>query len=221
MKTKRTLLVAGGLSAMLSAALAKAVDLQPVVATDLRGTLRLQQSVPCDQVVDLTTNVENGRLEMTPARGLDLEDGGKIFNLTRLTLLFSPFNLDGDCRGVRDPHQVSGIGVQLASAASFRASRAGRSETYVFRIPKEKFLLAESFIDNGVPKIFYVKPSEDVTGNISLDRRTVHLHIAVATQLRFRVGCDSLGRCLIDEVRDGRQTADIAGTLVFPRTTSP
>jgi len=220
MKMTRAVLAAGGLSAMLSAA-AKAVDLQPVVATNLLGTLRLQQSVPCDQIVDLTTNVVGGRLEMTPAMGLDVEGGDKIFNLTRLTLLFAPFNLDGDCRGVRDPHRVSEIGVQLASAASFRASRAGRSDTYVFRIPKEKFLLTESFVDNGLPGIFYVKPSEDVTGNISLVRRTVHLQIAAATQLRFRIGCDSLGHCLIDEVRDGRQTADIAGTLVFPRATSP
>src|SRR5262245_59667606 len=102
MHTTHTLLVDGALSAILSAALARAIDLRPVVATNLRGTLRLQQSVPFDQIVDLTTNVEDGRLEMTPALGLDVEGGDKVFNLTSLTLFFTPFNVDGDCRSIRD-----------------------------------------------------------------------------------------------------------------------
>jgi len=219
MKTTRTLLMASGLSAMvLSAALANAVDLQPLAATNLTGTLRLQQSLPCDQFLDLTTPVEHGRIEMTPARGLDIQGGHKLFNLTRLTLFFTPFDVDGACRGIGDAHRVTEIGVQLASAVSFRALGAGRSDTYRIRIPKEQFLITESIVENGEPKVVYVKPSEDVTGNISLLRRTVHLHIVVATQLRFRAGCDSLGRCLVDEIRDGTQTADIAGTIVFPET---
>jgi hypothetical protein len=222
MKTKLTLFVAGGLSAMvLAAALAQAVDFRPLIVANPRGTLRLQQSLPCDQIADLTTDVAAGRIEMTPARGLDLEGGDKIFNLTRLTLFFNPFTVDGECRGLRDPHRVSEIGVQLTSSVFLRALPAGRSHMYRVRIPKEQVLLYESIVDNGVPKTHYAKPTEDVTGNISLDRQTMHLHIVIATRLLFRGGCDSLGRCLINEVRNGTQTADIAGAIVFPATAPP
>lgn len=216
MKTKRTLLVAAGLSAIgRSVTLANAVDFRPLIVTDLGGTLRLVQSVPCDQRVDLTTQVTDGRIEMTPAQGFAIEGSeDKIFNLIRLTLFFKRFKVDGNCRGIRDSHKVTEIGVRLASAVSFRALAGGRN-FYLLTIPKEQFLIYESIVDNGTPKTAYLKPSADVTGTIDMARSTRQLHIEVATQLRFRAGCDSL-RCVIDEVHDGTQTADISGTIVFP-----
>jgi len=219
MKTKRNLLVAGGLSAMvLSAASATAVTFQPLVVTNLGGTLQLVQNVPCDNVVRVATDVNGGQIEMTPARGIDIErSADKIFNLTRLTLVFQRFSVRGDCQGFRDTHQVSEIGIQLASAVSFRAVAAGRNK-YRVTIPRDQFLLTESFVDNGVPKTFYQKPSEDVTGFIDLGRGTMRLHIASVVQLRFRAGCTSLPRCVIDVLKGGTQTADIAGTIVFPGT---
>jgi len=218
MNTKRTLLVTGGLSAMLLwAALAKAVDLQPLAVTNLRGTLTMVQSIPCNNIVNVETPLKDGRIEMSPALGVDLEGGDKIFHLTRMTLFFKPFKVNGECQGIRDSHSVTEIGVRLAGAVSFRAPALGRNN-YVVRIPKNQVLLYESIIDNGMPKTVYMKPSEEVTGVIDLRKGTVRLHLVVATQLQFRVGCDSLGRCMIDETRDGTQTADIMGTIVLPRT---
>jgi len=212
MKTKRNLLVAGGLSAMvLSAALATAVDFQPLVVNP-RGTLLMVQSVPCDQLVQVETDIADGRIEMTPARGLDIEGSAdKIFNLTRLTMFIKRFNVRGDCMGIRDSHRVSDIGIQLASAVSFRAVAADRVN-YLIRIPKDQFLLYESFVDNGVPKTVYKKPSEDVTGFIDLASRALRLRIVTESRLRFDVG----GRN--NRVLFGTQTADIAGTIVFPDT---
>ena len=219
MKTNRTLLVAAGLSAtVLSAALATAVDLQPLVAANPVGTLHMQQSLPCDKLVAVDTEVNGGRIEMSPARGLDLEGGDKIFNLTRMTLFFKRFTVRGDCRGIRDTHKVSEIAVQLASAVSFRAATGGR-DTYLVRIPTDQVLLTETFTDNGVPKIVYLKPSE-LTGLINLTARTLRLHIVVGAQLQFRGGCTSLG-CTIDEVLPGTQTADIAGTIDLPVPPTP
>ena len=217
MKTNRTLLVAAGLSAtVLSAALATAVDLQPLVVPNPVGTLHMQQSLPCDKLVAVDTDVTGGRIEMSPARGLDLEGGDKIFNLTRMTLLFKRFTVRGDCRGIRDTHKVSEIAVQLASAVSFRAPAAGR-DTYFVRIPRDQILLTETFTDNGAPKIVYLRPSNEVTGLINLTGGTVRLHIEVGALLQFRAGCTSLG-CTIDEILPGTQTADIAGAIVFPAT---
>ena len=215
MKTKRTLLAAGGLSVIvLSAPLAKAVDLRPLVVTNLGGTLHVLQSVPCDGVVDLTTRVRGGRIEMTPAEGPDVVGGDKIFHLTGLTLFFMPFRVDGKCRGVRDPHNVTEIGVRLAGAVVLRAV-AGDNRYHV-TIPKEEFLLYDAIIDNDVPKTAYERPSEAVTGTIDLARGTMQLHIVVATRLRFRAGCNPLFRCRVDEVRDGTRTVDVAGTIIFP-----
>jgi len=214
MKAKRMLLAAGGLSAvMLSAPLVNAVDLRPLVVARPRGTLHVVQNVPCNRVVELTTNVSGGRIEMTPAQGFDI-DGDKQFTITRLTLLFTPFIVEGDCQGVRDRHDLTEIGIRLAGVVVLRASANGGQ--YLVRIPKEQFLIYDAIIDNAAARNAYERPSEDVTGTIDLDRATMQLHIVIATRLRFRAGCSAPGRCVIDELRDGTRTADITGTIAFP-----
>src|SRR5262245_65684327 len=107
MKTNRTLLVAAGLSAtVLSAALATAVDLQPLVAANPVGTLHMQQSLPCDKLVAADTEANGRRIEMPPARGLDPEGGDRRFNLTRRTRLLNGVTVRAECR--RNRHTNKG-----------------------------------------------------------------------------------------------------------------
>jgi hypothetical protein len=225
MKTKHMLLVAGGLSAIvlvagglsgiaLSAQTAPPpIDHRPLVVTDLGGTLRLIQAVPCNQVVDVTTAVAGGRAELTPSEGIPIaRTGGKTFTMVSLTLLYEPFRAVGDCEGFRDSHKVSEIGVRLAGAVTFDVAPNGD-----FTIPKGQFLIHESFVDNKTAKTAYQKPSEDVTGNLDLIGGTMSLRIVIGTQLLFRAGCDSRGEnCAINTVKDGTQSSDVRGTLVFP-----
>ena len=42
-----------------------------------------------------------------------------------MTLFFEPFKVNGECRGIRDAHSVTEIGVRLAGAVSFRAPAMG------------------------------------------------------------------------------------------------
>ena len=124
MKTKRMLLVAGGLSAIVLAAsglraIAQSapppIDHRPLVVTGLGGTLHLIQAVPCNQVVEVTTMVRDGRAELTPSEGIpDLRTGGKTFTMVSLTLLYEPFMAVGDCLGFRDSHKVTDLGIKLA-----------------------------------------------------------------------------------------------------------
>ena len=224
MKTKRMLLVAGGVSVMVLAAtglraIAQSapppIDLRPLIVTDLGGELHLIQAVPCNQVVEVTTMVRDGRAELTPSEGIpDLRTDGRTFTMISLTLLYEPFRAVGDCLGFRDSHNVTDLGVKLAGAVTFLVESDGD-----FTIPKEKFLLLESFVDNNKAKTAYQKPSEDVTGNLDLRGGTMRLRIVIGTQLLFRAGCDARGEnCAINDVKDGRQSSDVRGTLVFPDT---
>ena len=182
MKTKRIVLVAGGLSAVvlaagrLSAIVASAqsaprIDLRPLVVTNLGGTLSLIQEVPCGQVVHVTTAATGGRAELTPSEGIpNTRTGGRTFTMTRLNILYKPFSVNGECQGFRDPHNVTDIGVTLAGAVTFDVEPDGD-----FVIPKEDFLLKESFVDNKKAKTAYKKPSEDVTGNLNLAGGTMRI----------------------------------------------
>ena len=72
MKTKWTLLLAGGLSGLvLTAVMARSADLQPRVVKSLTGDLHIDQDVPCGDNVVVTTPVTQGRLELSPAEGFD------------------------------------------------------------------------------------------------------------------------------------------------------
>ena len=67
MTTKRTLLVAGAVSAIvLSAPLANAVALRPLIVTDPTGSVRIQQGMPCGDDLDITRPIVAGRIEVTP-----------------------------------------------------------------------------------------------------------------------------------------------------------
>ena len=210
MKTKQTLLVAGGVSAMvLLAPLAKAGT--STLDRDRRGRRRAHPAGPplrrprgCDAGRDRRAHRDH------PRRGSPRERGLTFFELTRLTMFFAPFTVERTCSGISGRVVFSEIGVSLASAVFFTANSDDR-----FTIPKEKFLIYESVIENGLPQTRYKRPIEDVTGTIDLARGTVHFHVAVASRLRFRAGCDPV-RCTIDEELDGTQTAEIFGTNAFP-----
>ena len=224
MKTKRIVLVAGGLSAVvlaagrLSAIVASAqsaprIDLRPLVVTNLGGTLSLIQEVPCGQVVHVTTAATGGRAELTPSEGIpNTRTGGRTFTMTRLNILYEPFSVNGECQGFRDPHNVTDIGVTLAGAVTFDVEPDGD-----FVIPKEDFLLKELFVDNKKAKTAYKKPSEDVTGNLDLAGGTMRIQIVIGGRLLFRAGCDRNGEnCIINEEKSGTQSTDVRGTLAFP-----
>jgi hypothetical protein len=209
---------------VLSASLATASPAQ--IITDLSGNVRIQQGVPCGGPVGVTTKIAGGRVEITPSMTRD----GILFDLTRLNMFLTPFSVRRACRGVKAVASFSEIGVGLAGAVRFRGeldrSRPRHeSDVYRFVIPKEQFLIQESVVDNAPvrqPETAYQRPSEDVTGFIEVvgsERATmtikrVKLRVVLTTQLHFRAGCTSEDRCLIDEIRAGRQISQI---LARPR----
>jgi hypothetical protein len=215
MNSNRTRLVAGVLSAMvLSSPLAMAF-VQPLIFTNLTGTLHIVQGVPCRGVVDISTKIADGRMEITPW----LQRGGAgeamLFHLTRLEVFFTPFSVKHECNGIKATAEFREIGVQLARSVRFTGEAIGRHEDqqYRFSIPKEQFLIFESVLDNAPvqqPETAYKRPSEDVTGLIDLRRGTTELHIVLSSKLRFRAGCAGK-RCVIDEEREGIQTTDVSG----------
>src|SRR5262245_37427212 len=124
MTMKRTFLIAGGLFAIALTPSARSADLSPMIVTNLAGGLRIQQGIPCDDDVDLTTPVTGGLIAIAPAGGIDVP-GGKQFTLTRATVSFAPFSIDRSCLGFGEMRNYSAINVQLARAASFTATPAG------------------------------------------------------------------------------------------------
>ena len=214
MKTKWTIEVAGGLCGVaLTAALAQGADLQPLVVTDLAGALRIQQGIPCGHDVDQTTPVAHGRIELTPATGIDGPDG-KRFVLTRASLSFAPFSIFRSCLGQSETKNYTEVGVQLAHITSFTATPTGGG-IFNVTIPKSEFLISEATIVNGDWESGFKHPSEDVTGTIDLVHGTVQMRVVMATRVHFKAGC--LGSlCVIDEYQNGTLTANISGTGVFP-----
>jgi hypothetical protein len=220
MNSNRTRLVAGTSSAIvLSAPLALAL-VPSLILTNFTGTLRIHQGVPCGGVVDVTTSVAGGRMDITPSlvRG-DVIGAGVPFNLTRLVLFYTPFSVHHACNGISATAEFHEIGVRLASAVKFTGQAIGERR-YSFSIPREQFLIYESVLDNlpvQQPETSYHRPSEAVTGVIDLGRGTSELHIVLASRMRFRAGCVRK-RCIIDEVWNGTQTTDISGIILVPGT---
>ena len=133
-------LFAGMIALTLAASLAGSEDLKPMVVTGPTGTLHILQGVPCGEDVDLRTAVIAGRLEITPADGIDLEGGRKRFALTRLILSFAPFSVRRECRGVGETRDYTEESAELAKPVSFTASLV-RPDVYSFSIPKAQFLI--------------------------------------------------------------------------------
>jgi hypothetical protein len=199
---------------MLSAAQAHAATPTLLTITDVSGAARIQQGLPCGNTLDVTTSIVRGYMSMS---WLQTTRGGEVqIDMTRLNMLMSPFHVDASCNGVRGSVDFREIGVQLASAIRFKAQlvTSGRDSSLVrFSIPKEKFLIYQSVIDNvpvRQPESSYQRPSEDVTGLIDLRRQTVQLHVVLTPELRFRVGCVD-GRCAMDEKHKGTITTDVRG----------
>jgi hypothetical protein len=213
MNTAQTLLVAGALSAiMLSATPAQAADPRPLIITDVAGEVRILQDLPCKNTLDVTTKVVKGGMQMT---WLQMKGGEVLVDLTRLTMFLDPFHADATCNDVRGSVEFQEIGIQLASAVRFTGEQTDGPESglFVFKIPREQFLIYESILDNVTekqPETSYQRPSEDVTGVIDLRNQTVQLHVVLTTELHFRAGCER-DRCVIDETHTGTATSDVRG----------
>ena len=213
MKTTLTLLLAAAAMFLSAPAVeAQSSILIPTVVSDLTGTLRIQQPIPCVDDVDMTTPVTAGRLELTPALGTDVA-GGKEFTLTRGSIAFAPFSIHRSCATIDRTRNYTSVGVQLTRAIRFTATGSGG--VYSVVIPKEDFEIYEAVIVNGDEETGYKQPSEDVTGTIDFNAGTVQMHVVLATRVHFEAGCTPFG-CIVNETTDGTLTADITGTIHLP-----
>ena len=239
MKTKLTLLVAGVLSAIAwTGSPASAAGQQPLVITDLRGSVRIQLKLPCGDPVDETTAIETGRMEIRPEIVMrELEVVSATFDLTRLDVFLTPFAVHRACNGIHATAAFREIGLRLAGAVRFPGEAVGAPGSGLFRfiIPKEQFLIYESVLDNAPvpqPDTNYQRPSQDVFGVIDLRHELVQLHVVLNSHVRFRLGCVRGRQCLIDQKEDVTQTSDVVavggscrvpsvGTSLLVDTTPP
>src|SRR6266516_3922692 len=89
-------------------------------------------------------------------------------------------------------------------------------------IPKDDFLLYEATVVNGDPESGLRRPTEDVTGVIDLTNGTVQMRVVIAMKIHFKKGCfdpcpvGSCEVCVIDTTKNGKLTANLAGTIAFP-----
>jgi hypothetical protein len=217
MNTNRTRLVAGVLCAVvLSVPLAAAIA-PKILLNNLRGQLHIVQAVPCGAVLDFTTSVADGRMELTPVAR---SRSGQTFDLTRLDMFFTPFSVEHECLGMTATVEFKEIGVRLAKPVTFEALGDSHGGLFRFSIPKEQVLIFESVVDNlpvPQPETAYQTPSEDVTGEIDLRGGTAQLHIALSSMLRFKAGCVGK-KCVIDQALEGSQRVDITAMVVSPTT---
>ena len=209
-------LVAGIGGIGLAVSLSGNADLTPLVVAAPGGTLHVQQSLPCFLPdVDLTTAITGGRIEITPADGLDVGGGARAFSLTRLNLSFEDFSVHRECFLIGDTRSYTEINAELSRAVSFTATPTGPG-VYAFTIPKEVFEIYQAALQNGSPDTGYKRPSEDVTGTIDFTLGTVQMHAVLATRVHFEAGCTDLLGCVINEDKDGLLTVDVSGAIVFP-----
>jgi hypothetical protein len=125
MKIKRMVLLIGGMSGIaLAAALAQGPNPQPMIVSDLTGTLRIEQPIPCTDDVDQTTPVTGGRIEMSPSEGVDVAGGAKTFVLNRVSVSFAPFSIHRSRSHCGQDANYTEVGVQLARAVTSRRHRS-------------------------------------------------------------------------------------------------
>ena len=216
MTTKWVLALIGGVSGVvLAASLGQGADLQPLVVTNLGGTLRIEQGVPCADDVDMTTPVNGGRLELTPAEGIAV-GADRRFALTMASVSFAPFSIHRSCLGFDRTRNYSEVGVQLGRPVSFLATAAGGG-LFNINIPKASVLLFTATVVNGDIETGVKQPSEDVTGTINMTSGAFSLRVVIAQRVHFEAGCTPIG-CVINETKNGTLTANLTGTLVFPDT---
>jgi hypothetical protein len=231
MKTKRMLLVTGGLSAIaligglswIAPALARGVDMPPMFVKSPAGDLHIFQSLPgtCDNV-NQSTPITRGLLEIAPSEGIDVP-GGKSFVLTRASLSFAPFTVDRECMTQDVTREFTDIGVQLVRTASFTGVPSGPG-VFDFAIPKDNLLFYQSSTVNGELQTSSMRPKEDVTGTIDLANGAFAMQVAIATTIHFKFGCfnpcsiggGSCEECLVNDDYHGTLTTTISGPIAFP-----
>ena len=184
-----------------------------MIVDTLGGHLRIVQEVPCDDDVNQTTPVTAGRIEMTPAGGIDVP-GGKRFTLVRANVVFAPFALHASCDGLGESREYGEVGVQLAIAGPFTAVPFVGG-VFAVDIPKEEFLLYEAAVVDGELETGYRDPSQDVTGTIDYLAGRVQMRVVLGTDIHFTAGC-AFGACVIDEQGAGTLTAALSGNVKFP-----
>ena len=121
MKSKWTLLLIGGLSALGPVlATAQTVDLSPMVVQGVTGNLHIFQSTPigCPDVNgDIPVTGEWFRI--APAEGLDVGGGNRGFLLQRGTVRIHPFTVHVSCLGHDETQAYSTLSVEVAQAVFF------------------------------------------------------------------------------------------------------
>ena len=217
MRSMHTRLLAGTVMAIVLSAPSAQAQVRGLTLTNLKGTLHVTQGVPCGGVVEATTSIAGGRMDVTPLLSRSDAIGPVQFHLSRLEMFYTPFSVQHSCHGIEATADFREIGVRLANAVTFRGDPISPTR-YRFTIPREQFGISESVLNNlpvPQPERAYRRPSEDVTGEIDLSRGTALLHIALVSRLRFRAGC--VGPfCAIDEEHDGRQVTEISAIGYAP-----
>jgi hypothetical protein len=209
-KPTRTLVMSGLVCALLLPAAARGADRTPALVTNLTGSLHIVQDVPCD-VVDETTPVTGGRMDLTPPEGVPVT-GGRLFGLSRVNVSFGAFSASGSCLGIDETRNYSALSVQFGRAVAFTAVESSPN-LFTFTIPRNRVWIYEAAIVDGEGEEGYQAPSQDVTGTIDLATRRFSIHVVVHQTIHFEA-C-AIG-CVIDEDDDGTITADVSGMIAFP-----
>ena len=203
---------------MLVATLAWSADLQPALVSNLNGTLRVQQDIPCGENIDVTTPVTGGTLELTPAEGIPASGGNRRWTLTGGSLRFAGFSVTRSCLGFEGTRSYGAINVQISRAVSFTGTATPTPHLYSVVIPKADFQLTYvATLARGIETGTKI-PTQDVTGSINLATGIVRMHVVLGNRPRLRAGCVVGAPCAIDETPAGTFTADIIGTMIFPDT---
>ena len=189
MTSMRTRLLAGTVMAIvLSAPLALALG-PGLILTNFQGTLHISQGVPCGAVIEGTTSIAGGRMDITPIVVRGDAHGAAQFNLTRLrcssrrSLRASSATasrdrrLPRDWRPARQPRHVHGPGDRRAPLQLHDSEGAVPD----LRIGPQQ--PAGAAARDGCPAAEWRTSRRDRPGP-----GTAELHIAVASRLRFRVG---------------------------------
>jgi len=199
----------------IPAVLARGPVLQPMTIGPVGGSLRIQQSLPgtCDNV-DQSTPATGGRIELSPADGIDVP-GGKQFVLTRANVTFAPFSVHRECMTQNVTKNYSGIAVQLTRTGTVTATPVAPG-VYTFTIPRDQPLFYETALVNGELQPGYMPPKDDVTGTIDLVQRLFTMRVTTQMKLHFEWGCVPYAGCVIDEDREGTLTATLSGEIALP-----
>lgn len=219
MKSKLMLLSAVALAGSLAGSHTAETAGLPLVVSSLTGTLRIEQGVPCASDIDRTVPVTGGRLELSPSEGVSVGGGGKLFSLTRANLSFGGFSVSRSCAGFDETRTYGDIRVQVTRAVTFTAAPTPTPGVFSISIPVSQFEIFYATTVNGSLDTGTKQPKEPVTGTIDMNTGIMTMRVVLATKVTFKAGCTLLG-CVINETKDGTQTANITGVMVFPDSDS-